>query len=78
MTKLDEQWGALRAEQRDRWVDRFYGKVHCETLLLYLKSLYYDQIKEEIDPSKQKEFENLLKLIKVCIQMSFTSTMVPY
>ena len=75
MINLDEQWGALTAGQWDQWVDRFYGKVHCETLLLCLKSLDYDGMKEKIDPSKQKEFENLLKLIKVC---PFTRTMVPY
>ncbi|KAF8415406.1 hypothetical protein BGX38DRAFT_1281331 [Terfezia claveryi] len=56
----DEAWLALTVENWDKWGDKFTGKVHCETLLAFLKALEYDKVDALLEPAYKADFQKLL------------------
>ena len=59
-TLQHQAWLALTAENWEKWGDKFTGKVHCETLLAFLKALKYDKVDALIEPTYKADFKKLL------------------
>ena len=61
----DQGWGQLTNENWNMWEESFTGKVHCEALLVFLKTLEYNKVDELIESTYKTNFKSLLDKFKV-------------
>jgi len=61
--------GQLTNETGIKWGESFTGKVHCEALLAFLKTLEYHKMDELIESTYKTNFKCLLDKFKVCTHL---------